>query len=161
VVQFVADHERTVHDLAPLDQRVDLERENPYVPSWAELEESSLPVLSLGHGVDYLRRVLPLAVGVLGTQTVRQVHIEFYGGLLRVEIVARAVLEFYVRELPRAPSSIRRSLLFRLPIACWPFCNSETSIAEALGLLGGPPVLILDRDSQERLVGILTPFDLL
>ncbi len=40
-------------------------------------------------------------------------------------------------------------------------CDSKTSVAEALELLDGPPVLVIDRDNHQRLVGILTPFDLL
>src|SRR5215211_3981633 len=101
-----------MHYHAPLNQRVDLEREKPHAPSWAELEEGSLPVSGLGYGVDYRRRVLPLAASVLGTQTVHKVAEEFYRGLLRVEIVARPVLEFYVRQVPagRLLDSIKPSL---------------------------------------------------
>jgi hypothetical protein len=40
-------------------------------------------------------------------------------------------------------------------------CHSETTADEALESLAGPPVLIVDRDFPQRLVGILTPFDLL
>jgi CBS domain-containing protein len=40
-------------------------------------------------------------------------------------------------------------------------CHSDTTIEEVLESLDGPPVLIVDRDSNQRLVGILTPFDLL
>lgn len=40
-------------------------------------------------------------------------------------------------------------------------CDSKTSVAEALELLDGPPVLVIDRDNHHRLIGILTPFDLL
>ena len=40
-------------------------------------------------------------------------------------------------------------------------CYWDTSVEEALEMSGGPPVLVVDRDSHERLVGILTPFDLL
>jgi len=42
------------------------------------------------------------------------------------------------------------------------YCNSKTAIEEALELLGGPPMLVVvDRDNHKRLVGVLTPFDLL
>lgn len=40
-------------------------------------------------------------------------------------------------------------------------CTSDTSIEEVLERLSGPPVLVVDRDSHKRLIGILTSFDLL
>ncbi len=40
-------------------------------------------------------------------------------------------------------------------------CYSDTSIEEVIESFDHSPVLIVDRDSHERLVGILTPFDLL
>lgn len=40
-------------------------------------------------------------------------------------------------------------------------CDSKTSVAEVLELLDGPPALVIDRDNHHRLIGILTPFDLL
>jgi CBS domain-containing protein len=40
-------------------------------------------------------------------------------------------------------------------------CHWDTSVEKTLEALNGPPVLVVDRHSHERLVGILTPFDLL
>jgi CBS domain-containing protein len=49
----------------------------------------------------------------------------------------------------------------RLTLTDTRYCASDTIIEEVLEVLDGPPVLIVDRYNDERLVGILTPFDLL
>jgi hypothetical protein len=41
------------------------------------------------------------------------------------------------------------------------YCAWDTTVEKALDKLGGPLVLVVDRHSHERLVGILTSFDLL
>ena len=48
-----------------------------------------------------------------------------------------------------------------LSLASTKLCASDASVEAALDKLDGPPVLILDSDTRQRLVGILTPFDLL
>jgi len=40
-------------------------------------------------------------------------------------------------------------------------CFADTSVAEALGMSKGKPLIVIDREHPERLVGIVSPFDFL
>jgi CBS domain-containing protein len=91
-------------------------------------------------------------------------YLEERDGAVTWKLVSDYHLAYYLRTGNRKQllaKTLSEAIAGGLTLSDVKTCTASTHVAEAIKTSRGLPLLVIDRESKERLIGIVSPFDLL